>query len=49
MCGRFTVKMTSAEIAALYRLALDGPPHNLPPRTHNRLSAAARSRETPSS
>jgi hypothetical protein len=34
MCGRFAVKMTWAEIAALYRLALDGPPHNLPPRTH---------------
>jgi len=31
MCGRFTVKMTRAEIVALYRLALDRPPHNLPP------------------
>ena len=32
MCGRFTVKMTSAEIVALYRLTLDRPPHNLQPR-----------------
>lgn len=32
MCGRFTVKMTWAEINALYRLTLDAPPHNLQPR-----------------
>jgi putative SOS response-associated peptidase YedK len=32
MCGRFTNQLTWAEIVALYRLALDGPPHNLPPR-----------------
>ena len=31
MCGRFTVKMTWAEIVALYRLTLDVPPHNLQP------------------
>jgi len=32
MCGRFTVKATWAEIVALYRLAMDAPPHNLRPR-----------------
>jgi putative SOS response-associated peptidase YedK len=32
MCGRFTVKMTWAELVALYRLTLERPPHNLAPR-----------------
>jgi putative SOS response-associated peptidase YedK len=32
MCGRFTVKATWAEIAALYRLTMNAPPHNLRPR-----------------
>ena len=32
MCGRYTNKLTWAEIVALYRLTLDGPPHNLRPR-----------------
>ena len=32
MCGRFTNKLTWAEIVALYKLALPAPPHNLQPR-----------------
>ncbi len=32
MCGRFIVKMTWAEIVALYRLTMKAPPHNLPSR-----------------
>jgi putative SOS response-associated peptidase YedK len=32
MCGRFTNKLTWAEIVALYKLALPAPPHNMPPR-----------------
>lgn len=31
MCGRFTAKMTWAEIIALYRLTMKAPPHNLRP------------------
>jgi putative SOS response-associated peptidase YedK len=32
MCRRFTNKMTWAEIVAPYRLTMNAPPHNLPPR-----------------
>ena len=32
MCGRYTNKLTWAEIVRLYRLTLDAPPHNLQPR-----------------
>ena len=32
MCGRYTAKMTWAEIVALYRLTMKAPPHNMPPR-----------------
>jgi putative SOS response-associated peptidase YedK len=32
MCGRSTHKLTWEEIVALYRLTMEGPPHNLRPR-----------------
>ena len=32
MCGRFTTKMTLAEIVAFYWLTMEAPPHNSPPR-----------------
>jgi len=32
MCGRSTYKLTWEEVAALYRLTLDTPPHNFQPR-----------------
>jgi putative SOS response-associated peptidase YedK len=32
MCGRFTNRLTWEEIVRLYRLAIQAPPHNLPPR-----------------
>ena len=32
MCGRFTTKITWAEIVALYRVTMNAPPHNMPPR-----------------
>jgi putative SOS response-associated peptidase YedK len=32
MCGRFTARMTWTEIVALYRLTMNAPPHNMPPR-----------------
>jgi putative SOS response-associated peptidase YedK len=32
VCGRFTTKMTWAELVAFYRLTMDAPPHNVPPR-----------------
>ena len=32
MCGRFTNKLTWAEIVALYKVALPAPPHNMPAR-----------------
>ena len=32
MCGRFTNKLTWDEIVRLYRVTMQAPPHNLPPR-----------------
>jgi hypothetical protein len=32
MCGRFTNRLTWEEIVRLYRLTVQAPPHNLPPR-----------------
>ena len=32
MCGRFTNRLTWEEIVRLYRLAIQAPPYNLPPR-----------------
>jgi hypothetical protein len=32
MCGRFTNRLTWDEIVRLYRLTIQAPPHNLPPR-----------------
>jgi putative SOS response-associated peptidase YedK len=32
MCGRFTNRLTWEEIVRLYRLTIQAPPHNLPPR-----------------